>query len=264
MDNDEWTVVKGGRKGGKPSLSKRQPAAKQDEGSFRHARDEAADKERATRLHETVMGLRSQISTCLVGQSLSSALSHVLSPGGWCLRVNELVVYGLGSVEDSLASRWQLCLALALRDLLIPPGDDHLRTLAYDPAFSPCDLILMQSLGIEVIEENEECKRLARAPTLFYMPHCEHHLYESLVVYNLSQGLLSNVAILGNSFSRYGESLNGSKPRRIMDLVAQGCVNELDVPCDPPKRTRDIEPHYPEGAFNNMSLHYFKTGALAI
>lgn len=205
--------------------------------------------------------MQTEIRTSLVCKSLEAALSQaqLTHSTGSNLGMEELVIYGLGSMDDSVVSRWQLALALTLRHLLTSHDKAPIKTSSYDPAFGPCDLLLMRSLGIEVIEENEECRRLAHAPTFFYMPHCEHHLYESLVIHNLSSGLLSNVIILGNSFKRYGESLNGSKPKQIMDLVARGCIDEIDVPCDKgPKKSRDNEPPYPEGAFNNTSLHFFK------
>ena len=253
--SDEWTIVKGGKRmkgGNKPNQAKGSLVPL----TISHDRDgaEVANRERASRLHEAILGMRTQIKTCIVGRSLEAALTHIPSS---CNNLEELIIYGLGSMEDSIVSRWQLALALALRDLLSPQASALLKTSAYDPAFSPCDLLIMQSLSIDVIQVNEECRRLAQTPTFFYMPHCEHHLYDGLVSLNLSAGLLKNVIILGNSFERYGESLNGLKPRQIMDLVARGCINEIDIPSDVPKRSRDDEPPYPEGAFNNTSLHLF-------
>ena len=271
---DEWTVVKGGKKGG----SSKPPAAKHathppPQPRMNHPSDEAADRERASRLHQTINEMRVKLSSSLVYQSLQSALDNAGNLQGCNIQVGEMVIYGLGSMEDSLTSRWQLALALALPGLLTLNSlstaaahdklDSSLQIYAFDPAFGPCDLLLMKSLGIQVIQENEECRRFASRPTFFYMPHCEGYLYESLVTHNLSHGLLANVIILGNSFSRYGESLNGTKPPKIMDLVARGLVNEIEVPCDQPSRSRsrarDEGSIYPEGAFNNTSLHMFTT-----
>ena len=58
-----------------------------------------------------------------------------------------MVVYGLGSPEAALVPRYQLALALLLREQL--PG---LRqpVQAFDPVFSEVDRLLLASFGIEV------------------------------------------------------------------------------------------------------------------
>lgn len=260
MDS-EWTLVKGGRKGGSVKGTRKFEESTHAPRAAAGRSDELilVDKVRAGRLRETIDGMQKKLASSLVYQSTVAALDEASSLQGYRIKVGSMIIYGLGSVDDSITSRWQLALALLLRDLLASTTDSHLELSAYDPAFSPCDLLLMQTFGIGVIEENEQCKRFAPGPTLFYVPHCEHHLYESLVTHNLSSGTLANVIILGNSFKMYGESLNGSKPIRIMELVSQGRVSEIKVPCDPPSRSRlrDEGTAYPEGAFNNTSLHLF-------
>lgn len=59
-----------------------------------------------------------------------------------------------------------LLLQKALPGLLQPPQ-------LYDPAFSDADRLLLQQLGMQVIETNEECRRRVKEPTLFYLPHLE-------------------------------------------------------------------------------------------
>lgn len=124
--------------------------------------------------------------------------------------VQQLVVYGLGSPEDSRVSRHQVrrCALLQLRPRLFvanaarpcahgprrgcPPGTVCLSlqlalvlllrrllpglTAApalYDPAFTPLDAQLLAALGLALIPLNEQGRRPAAAPTLFYLPHCE-------------------------------------------------------------------------------------------
>lgn len=71
----------------------------------------------------------------------------------------------------------QLALALLIRDLL--PGLKQ-PPLLFDPAFSDVDVLLLQHLGLERITVNEQGRRPAHVPTLFYMPHCEVRLGEGL------------------------------------------------------------------------------------
>ncbi len=51
----------------------------------------------------------------------------------------------------------------------------------------------------KVIDINEGGRRAPTKPTVFYMPHCEHLLYDALLSHNEGQGTLGNVIMLGNS-----------------------------------------------------------------
>ncbi len=54
-----------------------------------------------------------------------------------------------------------------------------------------------------MLGENEEGRRRAARPTLFYLPHCEADLCSNLVEANLGCGTLA--VVLGNSFALYHE-----------------------------------------------------------
>ncbi len=67
--------------------------------------------------------------------------------------------------------------------------------------------------------------------TLFFMPHCEEHLYAAVLAANVERRALSHIAILGNSFSEYAEraslrqaSAGGPRASLVTKLqpVAQG------------------------------------------
>ncbi|KAI8471053.1 MAG: hypothetical protein J3K34DRAFT_458516 [Monoraphidium minutum] len=179
--------------------------------------------------------------------------------GGWSWgRVRQMVVYGLGCIEDSRVSRYQLALALLLRDLL--PGLAAPPQL-FDPAFSEADAALIARLGLALIPENEGGARSAAEPTLFYLPHCEAALCDTLLGANWSAAALPNVAILGNSFSTYrerwaapGAKPGGTRPGRLLRLAEAGAVLELPVP--------DGAFHV-ASAFNDSSLHVFPPPACA-
>lgn len=70
----------------------------------------------------------------------------------------------------SLSVSLQLALVLLLQQLL--PALQEPPQL-YDPAFSNVDQLLLQQLGLQVINSNEECRRQVQEPTLFYLPHLE-------------------------------------------------------------------------------------------
>ncbi|KAL6753053.1 hypothetical protein V8C86DRAFT_3140349 [Haematococcus lacustris] len=94
-------------------------------------------------------------------------------------RVQQLVVYGLGSPQASLTSRYQLALACLLQDSLLPGLTSP--PLAFDPAFSSADQqLLSQRLGWSVLQHNEQCARVAAVPTFFYLPHVEPPLPTTL------------------------------------------------------------------------------------
>ena len=54
---------------------------------------------------------------------------------------------------------------------------------------------------MQVLTQNEQGKRVALSPTLFYLPHCEGGLCSNILRANA--GSLGNIAILGNSFRSY-------------------------------------------------------------
>lgn len=74
--------------------------------------------------------------------------------------------------------RLQLALASLLQSLL--PGLQQPPQL-YDPAFSELDHQLLEAMGMQVIDHNEQGSRPVQQPTLFYMPHCEVSSGETVV-----------------------------------------------------------------------------------
>ncbi|KAG1677446.1 hypothetical protein FOA52_001901 [Chlamydomonas sp. UWO 241] len=169
----------------------------------------------------------------------------------WHHGIRDLVIYGLGSPEDSRVARYQLALGLLLMELL--PGLEG-QPQTFDPCFEDADLTLLARLGMGVITENEGGARRASRPTLFYMPHCEHMLYEALLSTNEAACTLHNVTVLGNSLQAYEDAWGlrpahtPNRPATLLSLVASGRVAEAGV------RAGDAAE---QGAFNNMALHGF-------
>jgi hypothetical protein len=231
--------------------------------------------------------LRAAMASAGAGAAMEDDDGGSSTAGGfpWA-SVSELVVYGLGSVEGSRVSRHQAALATLLASSDVLPrvaevaaaraaateaaegaaaGDaapPRFGIVAYDPCFSRVDKQLLARLGVTVLEQDERCaRRAARPAALFYLPHLEAPLTDSLLEANWTRARLRRTAILGNAFSQYAErwSLVGSggrsggggahgPPRRLLALVAAGCVTE--------RRVREAS-YGVSSAFNDAALHTF-------
>jgi hypothetical protein len=208
MAEEGWTVVGGPGKGGKPrdgqppaeaasrhaeELQERQPesdslpgweappAAAPAAGRRQRQRRGFRERTREQKIAdhcETIADCKREVSRHLVFASLQRAVARAAGaiapqeqePAAALPGVQQLVIYGLGCVEDSLVSRYQLALALLLRDLL--PGLAAEPEL-FDPAFSDVDRGIMSNLQLNPIEVDESGARSVSTPTCFYLPHLE-------------------------------------------------------------------------------------------
>ncbi|KAM9359951.1 SRR1-like protein [Symphorus nematophorus] len=117
----------------------------------------------------------------------------------------ECVCYGLGSFSSCVSARYQLAMLLLLLDAGQIPLKD---CCVYDPVFSSGERDVLRELGLTVLTENEEGKRVVTKPTLFYLMHCGKALYNNLLWKNWSTQCLPLMIIIGNSF-------NGMRDRTI-------------------------------------------------
>lgn len=63
-----------------------------------------------------------------------------------------------------------------------------------------CSSVSLNNIGLcwlQVSQENVSGKHLADGATLFYMPHCDCHLYNNLLKANWGPHQLCKIAILG-------------------------------------------------------------------
>lgn len=110
----------------------------------------------------------------------------------------QVVIYGLGSTEYSFSSQFQLAVVLLLkRDFPNWIGNIEI----YDPCMSAADIIFFEKLGLEVLTNDENCKRRAQRPTMFYMPNPCWYLIGNLLGANWSSSCLNKIFVLTNSFS---------------------------------------------------------------
>ena len=91
----------------------------------------------------------------------------------------DVVCYGIGRFSTSLPSRLQLAVLLALHSSL--PSAPACSLGLYEPLLSSLETAVVHSLGVGLIERNEEAKRRVSRCTVFYMPHCGQALYNNLL-----------------------------------------------------------------------------------
>lgn len=186
-------------------------------------------------------------------QSLFDEMSDRQCEGSFTTAsATELVIYGLGSPAGGYrAVHCQLAFALFLQTQL----PCLKQTCAFDPVFSVLDKSLLNEYEITVSEQDISGRYLAVTPTLFYMPHCDCHLYNNLLKANWGPHQLHKIAILGNSFHSYVQRWahrpkkdNADRPHELLAVSASGTAVELPV----------NEADFPvTSAFNDLSLHLF-------
>uniref|UniRef100_A0A672IC97 SRR1 domain containing n=1 Tax=Salarias fasciatus TaxID=181472 RepID=A0A672IC97_SALFA len=152
-------------------------------------------------------------------------------------QLEECVCYGLGSFSSCVSARFQLALLLLLLEAGQVRGTD---CSVYDPAFSSAERDVLRELGLTVLTENEEGKRVASKPTLFYLMHCGKALYNNLLWKNWSTQCLSMVIIIGNSFSGIRERTIDRELQRDYGYISKAVnfCEERRLPC--PARLIDV------------------------
>lgn len=165
----------------------------------------------------------------------------------------QMVLYGIGSIESFEPPRLQLSLALLMKRKLSWIGDVEV----FDPVISLTESRVLEALGCFVLSVNEEGRRQALKPILFYMPHCEAELYENLLQTNWSGDMLSRIVLLGNSFDTYRQSWSMFINSRIIRarkhlLASRRFTKELGI--------ETVSDDYFR-AFQGSSWHFFSIDA---
>nr|XP_057926898.1 SRR1-like protein [Doryrhamphus excisus] len=130
----------------------------------------------------------------------------------------QYVCYGLGTFSSCVSARYQLAMLLLLLDAGKIPLKD---CFVFDPAFSPGEKDVLRELDLTVLTENEEGKRLATKPTLFYLMHCGKALYNNLLWKNWNPQSLPLIMIIGNSFSSMRERMIEREFKRNYSYISQ-------------------------------------------
>ena len=183
-------------------------------------------------------------------------------------RVTTLVL-GLGSPAASAAARCQLAFAKVLVERLrgnveeddMTTSTREVTLKSYDPCFTVVDeKVLDETHACETLTR-EACDKYLSSSTsgkdeivVFYMPHCEGHLYESVVRARWSAEALADFICVGNTFETYADrwrakNADPEKKRPSHVIAASSIVNARLV--DPG------DTFVVQGAFNDTSVQTF-------
>ncbi|KAM8760562.1 SRR1-like protein [Acanthopagrus schlegelii] len=250
---EQWQVARG-RKG-----AARKPKTRQVSSHATCCQDELDIQKTVRRIRDTVSELRCEEffqewkkQTLAAG---SAALSHPPQSGDTAGpaagRRLECVCYGLGSFSSCVSARHQLAMLLLLLDAAQIPLKD---CCVYDPVFSSGERDVLGELGLTVLTENEEGKRLATKPTLFYLMHCGKALYNNLLWKNWSTQHLPLMIIIGNGFSGMRDRTIEREFKRDYGYITQAVsvCEERQLPC--PSRLIDV--------FSDTAVITFPTSGL--
>ncbi|KAK9682824.1 hypothetical protein RND81_10G099100 [Saponaria officinalis] len=160
-----------------------------------------------------------------------------------------MVIYGIGSIESFEPPRLQLSLAILMKRRFDWIGDIEV----FDPVLSATETKVLESLGCSVMSMNEQGRREALKPILFFMPHCEAVLYHNLLETNWDVTKLRNMALFGNSFESYEHHASVVKdyiasPYTKRILTARNFTDEFRIPTGPDDHCK---------AFHESSWHFF-------
>ncbi|CAG08557.1 unnamed protein product, partial [Tetraodon nigroviridis] len=149
----------------------------------------------------------------------------------------ECICYGLGSFSSSVSARYQLAMLLLLLDAKQVGVKD---CSVYDPVFTSGEIDVLRELGLTVLTDNEEGKRLSTRPTVFYLMHCGKALYNNLLWKNWSKKCLPLMKIIGNSFTSMKERTLEREFKRDYSYIALATAicQERRLPC--PSRMVDV------------------------
>ncbi|GAB2283397.1 sensitivity to red-light reduced protein [Dionaea muscipula] len=166
-----------------------------------------------------------------------------------------MVIYGIGSIESFDPPRLQLSLAILMKREIDWIGDIEV----FDPVLSATESRVLEALGCTVLTIDEQARRKAVKPTLFFMPHCEAVLYNNLLEANWEKELLSNMVLFGNSFEAYEQHVSVVKDLVFDDsrkhiLAAHSFADEF--------RIETVSDDYFK-AFHETSWHFFSPDAAA-
>ncbi|KAG0199225.1 hypothetical protein BGX28_007452 [Mortierella sp. GBA30] len=158
----------------------------------------------------------------------------------------DMICYGIGSIESSRNSQFQLALGLCLKEILKVSGTISI----FDPAMTEYDQRLVEKLGMDVLKVNDQAKQAIETRTLLYMPHCPKGLYSHVLESNWSREQLDRLVILGNRFTMYDESPSFRQFARQAPFILPA-LSIADVCLLPAVKFED------NTIFNDLALHSF-------
>nr|XP_043612603.1 protein SENSITIVITY TO RED LIGHT REDUCED 1-like [Erigeron canadensis] len=199
---DEWTVVLPRRNNQKRKFPKLKPAIQQQ--THWTPADLETTPERELQLIQKMQNSiekleNSRFFSVFLDQIQTSEASNHFDNLTGSEHKLKMVIYGIGSIESFESPRLQLSLAILMKRKLDWIGDMEV----FDPVISLTESKVMEHLGCSVLSVNEQGRRQAVNPILFFMPHCEAELYDNLLKTNWRYDNLNKIILFGNSFEKY-------------------------------------------------------------
>ncbi|THU90698.1 hypothetical protein K435DRAFT_252120 [Dendrothele bispora CBS 962.96] len=112
-----------------------------------------------------------------------------------------VICLGLGSPSNSSISRAQLGFLLDICDVL-KIGE----VVVYDPVFTEEDRAMFAGFEFQAPLSDENLDVTAENPVIFFMPHCDMELYETMLLKNWSEEQLANIVLISNQLEAYVEN----------------------------------------------------------
>lgn len=169
---------------------------------------------------------------------------------------SSIVCYGIGNFgrkhSTPSAPLWQLACAMEMREILWRSQELSMPMYYFEPFMTSEEEAFLSQSSIQIITENERARRIAKNPTLFFMPHCPLGLYANLLFAN--SDCLENVKIMGNSLHTYADRLEQNKYTALLRHL-QPMWDEIQI--DLSKTDASSVPGYFEQAFNDSAVISF-------
>ncbi|XP_012555944.1 SRR1-like protein [Hydra vulgaris] len=208
---------------------------------------------------QQIIDCKVELSDSLFLKQLVALLLHSLSCVSRCCTFNEedfvknkdfkdIVSYGIGSLANSKTARYQFSLLLLLKEKL------EVNTYLFDPILSLKEQLLIEELGVDVIQENEECKRKVSENTIFLMLHCGESLYNNLLWSNWGPSL-RHIFLIGNSFSSYYTRLTSEVIKKKAWYINEILSHCIEHPIINSFKYSDV--------FNDSAVHTFPQNLLS-
>ncbi|RID41360.1 hypothetical protein BRARA_J01328 [Brassica rapa] len=249
----EWTVVLPSKR--RQGRRKPKPKVHEEEEKPWKSDDLEVDIQRQARLKKKMESSikkleSSKFYTALIEQLKSPEVSDQFRLVLGTETQLQMVVYGIGSIEAYESPRFQLSIAILMKREFHWVGNIEV----FDPILSATESSVLESMGCTVLSVNEQARREALKPTLFFMPHCEANLYNNLLQANWRVDRLCRIALFGNSFQMYEEQVTVDPEviratKRI--IAARRIASEFAI-------ETVSDDYFP--AFHDSSWHFFSSG----
>ncbi|XP_027170991.1 protein SENSITIVITY TO RED LIGHT REDUCED 1 [Coffea eugenioides] len=209
---EDWKIVLPRRGKQKRQFRKTIESELQKPGQSWSPIDDQSDPENESKLMQKMLSYvqkleSSQFYQAFIDQIQSHEMSDHLHRVSGSEEKLQMVIYGIGSIESYEPPRLQLSLAILMKRKFTWIGDVEV----FDPVLSLTESKVLSALGCSVLSFNEQGRRQALKPTLFFMPHCEAGLYDNLLQANWEVNMLNQIVLFGNSFEAYEQFLSVCK-----------------------------------------------------